>query len=86
MPVDTSTGPSASSLDVPLDTSTRPSTQPEDDTSVNVVRDSPSHTDADSGSDSERTDSEGGTEIRNIPEKQGEDVSKTVAFEEPRAE
>ncbi|GJX38880.1 retrovirus-related pol polyprotein from transposon TNT 1-94, partial [Tanacetum coccineum] len=49
--------------DVPLDTSTGPSVQPQDDTSANVVRDTPSPTNAKTGVDTECSNSEAATEI-----------------------
>ncbi|GJY64034.1 hypothetical protein Tco_0465494 [Tanacetum coccineum] len=58
--------------------STRPLTQPEDDTSANIVCDTPSPPDA----EAEMSDSEGDTEILNIGEEKGKDVSNTVALEE----
>nr|GEW80314.1 hypothetical protein [Tanacetum cinerariifolium] len=46
--------------------STRPSAQPEDDTSANIVRDTPSHIDAKTGVKTDKMNSEGDTEILNI--------------------
>ncbi|GKG52619.1 hypothetical protein Tco_0549731, partial [Tanacetum coccineum] len=57
-----------------------------DDTSANVVRDTPSPTDAETGADTEKSNSEGDTEILNVAEEQGEDVSNTVALEERTVE
>ncbi|GKC29099.1 hypothetical protein Tco_1036393 [Tanacetum coccineum] len=51
-------------------------------TSANVVRDTPSPVDAKIGADTEKSNSEGDTKILNVDEEQGEDVSNTVALEE----
>ncbi|GKG41961.1 hypothetical protein Tco_0473712, partial [Tanacetum coccineum] len=48
------------------DASTSPSAQHEDNTSTNIVRDTPSPTDAEIGDDTDKTNSEGDTEILNI--------------------
>nr|GEU36168.1 hypothetical protein [Tanacetum cinerariifolium] len=61
---------------------TRPLAQPEDDTSANIVRDTPSPPDAKSSAEAEMFDSEGGTEILNVGEEQGEDVTNTLALDE----
>ncbi|GKE24453.1 hypothetical protein Tco_1435965, partial [Tanacetum coccineum] len=53
--------------------STRPSAQPQDDTSANIVRDSPSPVDAKTGADTNKTNSGGDTKILQISEEQGED-------------
>nr|GEZ88956.1 hypothetical protein [Tanacetum cinerariifolium] len=66
--------------------STRPSTQPEDDTSANIVRDTPSPTDAETCAKTDKTNSEGDTKILNISEEQGEDVATKVDLEEKTAE
>ncbi|GKE42594.1 hypothetical protein Tco_1469878, partial [Tanacetum coccineum] len=68
------------------DASTRPSAQPEDDTSKNIIRDSLSPTDAETSANSDKTNSEGDTEILNIGEEQGEDVANKVNLEEKTAE
>ncbi|GJS63980.1 retrovirus-related pol polyprotein from transposon TNT 1-94 [Tanacetum coccineum] len=47
--------------------STGPSTQPLDDTSANIVRDSPSPADAETGARSDKTSSEGDTKARSDP-------------------
>ncbi|GJY14339.1 retrovirus-related pol polyprotein from transposon TNT 1-94 [Tanacetum coccineum] len=65
--------------------STGPSTQPQDDTSVNIVRDSPSPTDAETGADTDKTNSKGDTEILQIGEEQGDDVANMVNLEEKTA-
>ncbi|GJT86369.1 hypothetical protein Tco_1068086, partial [Tanacetum coccineum] len=66
------------------DASTGPSAQPEDDTYANVVRETPSPADAETGADLELSVSEADTEILNVGEEQqqGEEVSKTVTLEE----
>ncbi|GKF42183.1 hypothetical protein Tco_0125525, partial [Tanacetum coccineum] len=58
----------------------------EDDTSANIVRDTPSPTDAETGAVTNKTNSEGDTEILNIGEEQGEDVGDKVNQEEKIAE
>ncbi|GJR41877.1 retrovirus-related pol polyprotein from transposon TNT 1-94 [Tanacetum coccineum] len=55
---------------------TGPSAQPQDDTSANIVRDSPSPVDAETGVGSDKTSSRGDTEILQITEELGEDVEK----------
>ncbi|GJU38296.1 hypothetical protein Tco_1191253 [Tanacetum coccineum] len=55
--------------------STGPSTQPEDDTSANIARDTSSPTDAETGAETDKTNSERDIEILNIREEQGEDVA-----------
>ncbi|GJS73807.1 hypothetical protein Tco_0706648 [Tanacetum coccineum] len=59
-----------------------PSTQPQDDTFTNVVRDTPFLADAETGADTENSNSEGDTEILNVDEERGENISNTVALEE----
>ncbi|GKG01159.1 hypothetical protein Tco_0305864, partial [Tanacetum coccineum] len=66
--------------------STGPSAQPEDDTSANIVHDTPSPADAKTGVDTEKTDSEAATRILDVGEEQGQDVSNTIALEEKTAE
>ncbi|GJT41237.1 hypothetical protein Tco_0941102 [Tanacetum coccineum] len=63
---------------------TGPSTQPEDDTSTNMVRESPSPADAETGANVELSVSEADTKILSVGEElqQGEEVSKTVTLEE----
>ncbi|GJR62211.1 hypothetical protein Tco_1504373 [Tanacetum coccineum] len=53
-----------------------PSAQPQDDTSANVVCDTPSPADAETGADTEKSNSEGDTEILNVDEERGENVSQ----------
>ncbi|GKB85306.1 hypothetical protein Tco_0957578 [Tanacetum coccineum] len=69
-------------VEVIKDASTGPSAQPQDDTSANVVRDTLSPADAETGADTENTNSEADTKILNVGEEQGEDVSNTVVLEE----
>ncbi|GJQ91280.1 retrovirus-related pol polyprotein from transposon TNT 1-94 [Tanacetum coccineum] len=66
--------------------STGPSTQPQDDTSANIVRDSPSPADAEIGAELDKTNSGGNTEILQISEEPGEDVDNQVNLEENTAE
>ncbi|GKB98782.1 hypothetical protein Tco_0984919, partial [Tanacetum coccineum] len=63
-----------------------PSAQPEDDTSANIVRDTSSPTDAETDVETDKTNSEGDTEILNISEEQGEDVANKVDLEEKTVE
>ncbi|GJZ81598.1 hypothetical protein Tco_0646592 [Tanacetum coccineum] len=53
-----------------------------DDTSSNIVRETPSHADAKIGSDTDKVISEGDTEILNFGEEQGDDVDNQVNLEE----
>ncbi|GKC46327.1 hypothetical protein Tco_1064049 [Tanacetum coccineum] len=62
--------------------STGPSAQPEDDTYANIVCDTPSPPDAKTGVEAKISDSEGDTEILNVGDKKGKDVSNTVVLEE----
>ncbi|GJY80643.1 hypothetical protein Tco_0493394 [Tanacetum coccineum] len=64
------------------DASTGPSTQPQDDTSVNVVCDTSSPTDSTNDVDMELSTSKADSEILNVDEEHGEEVSHTVAIEE----
>nr|GEU47964.1 hypothetical protein [Tanacetum cinerariifolium] len=64
----------------------RPSTQPQDDTSANVVNDTPSLIDVETGDEIEKSNSEGDTKILNVDEERGENVSNTVALEERTVE
>ncbi|GJU31847.1 putative reverse transcriptase domain-containing protein [Tanacetum coccineum] len=66
--------------------STGPSIQPQDDTSANIVRDSPSPTDAETGADTDKTNSGGDTKILQIGEEQGEDVDNQVNLDEKTVE
>ncbi|GJR46757.1 hypothetical protein Tco_1314860 [Tanacetum coccineum] len=65
--------------------SIRPSVQPQDNTSANIVRDSPSLANAEIGVGSDKTNSGGDTEILQINEELGEDVEKQVDLEEKTA-
>ncbi|GJV86663.1 retrovirus-related pol polyprotein from transposon TNT 1-94 [Tanacetum coccineum] len=69
-------------VEVTQDASTGPSAQPQDDTSANVVRDTPSPSNAETGADTKKSNSEADTKILNVDEESGEDVSNTVALEE----
>ncbi|GKB54236.1 hypothetical protein Tco_0904989 [Tanacetum coccineum] len=66
--------------------STGPSAQPLDDTSANIIRDSPSPADAETGARSDKTSSGGDTEIVQITEELGEDVEKQENVEEKTVE
>ncbi|GJR96973.1 hypothetical protein Tco_0269147 [Tanacetum coccineum] len=66
--------------------STRPSAQPQDDTSTNVVCDTPSPADVETGADTEKSNSKGDTKILNIEEERGENISNIMAFEERTVE
>ncbi|GJS18099.1 retrovirus-related pol polyprotein from transposon TNT 1-94 [Tanacetum coccineum] len=68
------------------DASTGPSAQPQDDTSTNMVRDTPSPTAVETGADTEKSTSKADTEIFNDDEEHGEEVSHTVALEERTVE
>ncbi|GJY19576.1 hypothetical protein Tco_0391067 [Tanacetum coccineum] len=67
---------------VTQDASTGPYAQPQNDRSANVVRDTPSPADAETGADTEKSNSLADTEILNFGEEQGGDISNTVALEE----
>ncbi|GJS12943.1 hypothetical protein Tco_0407415 [Tanacetum coccineum] len=69
-------------VEVTEEASTGPSAQPQDDTSANVVCDTPYPANAESGADTEKSNSEGDTEILNVDEERGENVLDTVALEE----
>nr|GEV82080.1 retrovirus-related Pol polyprotein from transposon TNT 1-94 [Tanacetum cinerariifolium] len=62
--------------------STGPSAQAQDDTSANIVRDSPSPVDVETGVASEKTNSRGDIEILQIDEEQGKVVDEQVNLEE----
>ncbi|GJU87142.1 hypothetical protein Tco_1294688 [Tanacetum coccineum] len=62
--------------------STGPSAQPQDDTSANIVRDSPSHADAETGADTDKINSVGDTEILQFGDEQGDDVTEEVNLED----
>ncbi|GJZ09021.1 hypothetical protein Tco_0543304 [Tanacetum coccineum] len=65
--------------------STGPSAQPQDDTSANILRDSPSPADAETRAESDKTNIGGDTEILQIAEELGEDVTNQVNLEEKTA-
>nr|GEV13766.1 retrovirus-related Pol polyprotein from transposon TNT 1-94 [Tanacetum cinerariifolium] len=66
--------------------STGPSTQPQVDTSANIVCETPSHADAETCTDTDKVISEGDIEILNIGEEQEKDVDNKVYLEEQMAE
>ncbi|GJU12823.1 hypothetical protein Tco_1135219 [Tanacetum coccineum] len=66
--------------------STGPSAQPLDDTSANIIRDSPSPADAETGARSDKISSGGDTEIVQITEELGEDVEKQENVKEKTME
>nr|GEX54701.1 retrovirus-related Pol polyprotein from transposon TNT 1-94 [Tanacetum cinerariifolium] len=61
---------------------TGPSAQARDDTSANIVRNSPSPSDAETGAASEKTNSGDDTQMLQIDEEQGKDVDEQVNLEE----
>nr|GEX81803.1 zinc finger, CCHC-type [Tanacetum cinerariifolium] len=63
--------------------STRPSTQPQDDTLANIFHESPSHTDAETCADSDKTTSGGDTEILQIDEDQVVKEAVHIALQAP---
>ncbi|GKE79985.1 hypothetical protein Tco_1549985, partial [Tanacetum coccineum] len=66
--------------------STGPSVQPQDDTSANIICDSPSLADAETGAGSDKTNCRDDTEIMQINEELGKDVDKQVDLEEKTVE
>nr|GEV39760.1 hypothetical protein [Tanacetum cinerariifolium] len=64
------------------ESSTGPSAQTQDDTSANIVRETPSPADAEIGADTDKVISKGDKEILNIGEEQGEDVDNQGDLEE----
>nr|GEU95150.1 retrovirus-related Pol polyprotein from transposon TNT 1-94 [Tanacetum cinerariifolium] len=68
------------------ETSIGPSTHPQDDTSANIVRDSLSPADAETGADTDKTNSRGDTEILQIDEDQGKYVDDQMNSKEKTAE
>ncbi|GJW45757.1 hypothetical protein Tco_0077403, partial [Tanacetum coccineum] len=66
--------------------STGPSAQPQDDTSTNIVRDSPSPAYAKTSAESDKIISGGDTEILQITEELEEDVDKQVNLDEKTVE
>ncbi|GJS50340.1 hypothetical protein Tco_0600461 [Tanacetum coccineum] len=73
-------------IPVTQDAPTGPSAQPRDDTSTNVVRDTPSPADVEIGADTEKSNSEGNIEILNVDKERGENISNTAALEERTVE
>ncbi|GJR53402.1 retrovirus-related pol polyprotein from transposon TNT 1-94 [Tanacetum coccineum] len=65
---------------------TGPSTQPQDKASANIVHDSSSPADAETGADTDKTNNEGDTEILQIGEEQGKDLANVIDQEEKTAE
>nr|GEX56772.1 hypothetical protein [Tanacetum cinerariifolium] len=65
---------------------TGPLAQHKDDTYANIVCDTPSSPNAETGAEVEISDSEGDTKILNVGEEKGKDVSNTVALEERTVE
>ncbi|GJT46113.1 hypothetical protein Tco_0954828 [Tanacetum coccineum] len=66
--------------------STGPSTQPQDEASANIVRESPYPADAETSVDTDKTNSGGDTEILQIGEEQSDDVANLVNLEEKTVE
>nr|GEV30983.1 retrovirus-related Pol polyprotein from transposon TNT 1-94 [Tanacetum cinerariifolium] len=75
----------AKQIPVTEEASTGPSSQHEDDTSANIVNDTPSPTDAETGVETDKTNNEVDTEILNVSEEQGEDVADKIYLEEKTA-
>nr|GFA75472.1 hypothetical protein [Tanacetum cinerariifolium] len=69
-----------------LEESTGPFAQPQDDTSANIVRDTLSLTDAETGANSENTNSEAETEVLKFDEEKGEETSNSVVLKEKTVE
>ncbi|GKF04926.1 hypothetical protein Tco_0035594, partial [Tanacetum coccineum] len=69
-----------------LEESTGLSAQPQDDTSANIVRDTPSPTDAKTGADTYITTSTTNIEVLYAKDVQGEEISHTVVLEEKTVE
>ncbi|GJU76085.1 hypothetical protein Tco_1273155 [Tanacetum coccineum] len=66
--------------------STGPFTQPQDDTSANILCDSLSHVDAETRAESDKINSGGDIEILQISKELGEDVTNKVNLEEKNVE
>nr|GEW52983.1 reverse transcriptase domain-containing protein [Tanacetum cinerariifolium] len=66
--------------------STGPSTQPQDDTSANIIRETPSPTNAETCTDMDNVITKGDTYILNIGEEQEKDVDHKLYLEEQTAE
>ncbi|GJT31471.1 hypothetical protein Tco_0911746 [Tanacetum coccineum] len=67
-------------------TPTGPSAQPQDDASANIVCDSPSPADAETGADADITTSTANTEVLYAEDVHGEEISHTVVLEEKTVE
>nr|GEU31517.1 retrovirus-related Pol polyprotein from transposon TNT 1-94 [Tanacetum cinerariifolium] len=74
-------------FDTPVteEASTGPFTQPQDDTSANIVCESPSPANAETGAVTDKTNSGGNTEILQIDEDQGKDVDNQEFMDEDQA-
>nr|GEX27756.1 hypothetical protein [Tanacetum cinerariifolium] len=66
--------------------STGPLTKPKDDTSANIVCDTPSPPDAKRGIKAEMSNSEGDTKILNVSEEKGKDIYNTMALDKRTVE
>ncbi|GJV79667.1 retrovirus-related pol polyprotein from transposon TNT 1-94 [Tanacetum coccineum] len=66
--------------------STGPFAQPQDDASVNIVRDSPSPADAETGANTDITTSTANTEVLYADDVQGKEISHIVVLEEKTVE
>ncbi|GJQ94244.1 hypothetical protein Tco_0005383 [Tanacetum coccineum] len=64
---------------------TRPFAQPQDDTSANIVHDSPSSVDAETGAGSDKKNNGGDIEILQIIDELGEDVDEQVLIDKDQA-
>ncbi|GJS22353.1 hypothetical protein Tco_0450985 [Tanacetum coccineum] len=73
-------------IPVTQDAPTGPSIQPHDDTSANMVSDTPSPVDAETRADTEKSNNEGDTKILNVDEERGENISNMVTLEERTVE
>ncbi|GKC78230.1 hypothetical protein Tco_1129004, partial [Tanacetum coccineum] len=62
--------------------SNRPSVQPQDDASANIVRDSLSPADAETGADTDITTNTANTKVLYAEDVQGEEISHMVVLEE----
>ncbi|GJW01247.1 hypothetical protein Tco_1556498 [Tanacetum coccineum] len=67
-------------------TATGPSAHPEHDTSANIIRDTPSPTDAETEVDTDITNSTANTKVLYAEDVQGEEISHIVVLEEKTAE
>ncbi|GKG44502.1 hypothetical protein Tco_0485940, partial [Tanacetum coccineum] len=62
------------------------SAQPQDDTSTNIVRDTPSPADAETCADTDRKNSRDDTEILHFGDEQGDDVTEEVNLKDKTVE